>query len=263
MAWFLPLLIGAGIGAGAGAMTGQGAGKGAMIGAATGGLGGMFGMFGGGASTQIPTAAELISGTAMKATNPMNWGNIAMAGGMGLSAMQAFAGGGATGFAPTTEMKLSPEGEELQKSLFGLAKEQYTSGLMPQNLASIYVGKVKQAEEKTHQAARGYLTSMVGAPTEGGAPIRTGTQVGALLSESQRRMGGLTTPEETRMGLKEEEFRNALIMLENIRDIEKQTPLLRAQSAMYKTLMNQSQRATQGQALGDVARYAAMMKVGF
>lgn len=176
-----------------------------------------------------------------------------MGAGMGMSAMQAFGGGGATGYAPQFAIPLSAEGKKAQKTLFEKTKEQYQTGLMPENLASIYVGRIKKQEAKEHKMARGLLTSMAGG-------VRTGTDVKALLTEGTRRMGGLTAPTQWRMGAKEEEFRNALTMLQNIRNIEKQTPLLRAQAQMYKTLTGQGQRAAQGQALGDIAQMAAMMK---
>ncbi len=176
-----------------------------------------------------------------------------MGAGMGMSAMQAF-GGGATGYAPQFAIPLSPEGKKLQKTLFEKTKEQYKTGLMPANLASIYMGRVKRQEAKEHRMARGFLTSMTGG-------VRTGTDVKALLTEGGRRMTGLTAPTQWRMGAKEEEFRNALTMLQNIRNIEKQTPLLRAQAQMYKTLQGAGQRAAQGQALGDIAQMAAYMKV--
>lgn len=256
------LLLGAGIGAGAGYLGGgkQGALRGAMIGGGIGaGVGGFSSLGGAGAAggTLIPgtNAATLAAGTlpAAGAAGGTTLFNTMMLAGMGMSALQAFGGGGATGAAPQFAIPLSPEGKKLQKTLFEKTKEQYQTGLMPENLASIYIGKVKRQEAKEHKMARGFLTSMAGG-------VRTGTDVKALLTEGGRRMGGLTAPTQWRMGAKEEEFRNALAMLQNIRNIEKQTPLLRAQAQMYKTLTSQGQRAAQGQALGDIAQMAAMMK---
>lgn len=173
--------------------------------------------------------------------------------GMGLGAAQAF-GGSSSGYAPMFKVPLSPEGKRLKTSLYEKTKQQWETGLLPENLASIYMGRVKREEEKTHRVARGFLTSMAGGRTRGG------TQVKALLTEGERRMQGVTSPAQWKAGQREEEIRNAMKMMENIRNIEMQTPLLQAQAQMYKQLQSQGQRAAQGQALGNIAQWAAMMK---
>jgi hypothetical protein len=175
-----------------------------------------------------------------------------MGAGMGLSAMQAFGGSG-SGTAPTFAIPLSPGGKKLEKTLYETTKKQYQQGLMPANLASIYVGKIKRQEGRTRRQTRGFLTSMAGG-------VRSGRDVRALLTEGNRRLGSSTNVARWRMGQKEEEFRNALAMMENIRNIEKQTPLLRAQASMYKNLQGAGRRAAQGQALGDIAQMAMLYK---
>ncbi len=174
-----------------------------------------------------------------------------MGAGMGLSAMQAF-GGGATGFAPQFDIPLSKEGVKLQKTLFEKTKEQYKEGLMPENLASIYMGRIKRQEGAKFRQARGFLTSMTGG-------VRTGRDISSLVGVAGERMAGLTRPAEWKAAQREEEFRNALTMFQNIKNIEKQTPILRAQAQMYKTLSGAGRRAAQGQALGGMAQMGAYM----
>lgn len=174
-----------------------------------------------------------------------------MGAGMGLSTLQAF-GGASSGYAPMFKVPLSPEGTKLKTSLYKKTKEQWETGLLPENLASIYMGRVKREEEKTHKQARGFLTSMAGGRTRGG------TEIKALLTESKRRMQGLTGPAQWKAAQREEELRNAMKMMENIRNIEMQTPMLQAQASMYKDIMGKGRRAMQGQALGDIAQFAAL-----
>ena len=178
----------------------------------------------------------------------------AMGAGIGMSALQAF-GGSSGGYAPMFKVPLSPEGKKLKTSLYEKTKQQWETGLLPENLASIYMGKVKREVGKVSQQARGFLTSMAGGRTRGG------TQIKALLTGAESEMQGAAAPAEWKAGQREEEIRNAMKMMENIRNIEMQTPMLQAQASMYKDIMGKGRRATQGQALGDIARWAAMAKV--
>jgi hypothetical protein len=229
----LPFLL-AGMAAGGGAAAATGgaaAGGGLLFGtAAAGGAAATSGLFGAGGSFALPQTM--------------------MTAGMGMGLAQAF-GGSSQGSAPTTKITLSPEGKKLEKNLYSKVREQYETGLMPENLASIYVGKIKRKEAQTHKQARGFLTSMQG---------KSGGDVRALLTEGGRRREGLTEPTRWRMAQKAEEFRNALRSMETMRNIERQTPLLRAQAAMYKSLQSKGRKAAQGQALGDLAIWSALSK---
>lgn len=174
--------------------------------------------------------------------------------GMGMGLMQAFSGGAATGYAPTTLINMTAAGKKLEKTLFETAKKQYEGGLLPPNLASIYIGGIKREEGKRAKATRGMLA---GAATR---DVGTGRDIEAILGESGARMEGLTAPARWRAEMSEEEFRNALKNLSNIMAIEKQAPILQAQSQLAKSGFRQMQRATQGAALGDVAQYLALLR---
>ena len=259
--WFIPALFGGGGAAAGGAAAGGAMAGGAMAGGAMAGGAMAGGAMAGGAMG----AGGLFAGGAMGAGGWLGGGMAAGAAGggfsqmapamlgMGMNAIQAMGGSSGGGFAPQFEVPLSPEGEKLKTSLYEKTKKQWEEGLLPENLASIYMGKVKREEAKTRRASRGMLTSMAGGRTRGGMGIM------ATLTESERMMQGATGPAEWKVGQREEELRNAMAMMQNIRNIEMQTPLLRAQAQMYKDIMSQGRRATQGQALGNMAQWAAMM----
>ncbi len=174
-----------------------------------------------------------------------------MAAGAGLSLAQSFGGGGQqTGYAPSEEIKLSPEGEKLEKALFGVIKTQYQTGLMPENLASVYIGKIKRAVAPSARIPRGVLA---------GGKVRTGRQMGQVLGEAGERVEGEVAPTKWKTEQRREEMRNAITNLMNIMNIERQVPLLKAQSQMAQTGISQYQRAIQGQALGGAAQMGAML----
>lgn len=171
--------------------------------------------------------------------------------GMGLGAAQAFS---SSGFAPSAKVPLSPEGARLEKTYFETAKKQYETGLMPANLASIFIGGIKRKEGQRHRAARGLLSGLAG------ADVRTGQGVRAALTEGGSRMEGLTAPAQWRTGAREQEFRSGLTNLSNIRNLQLQTPLLKAQAGFAGSMIERMRGARQGQALGDISRYLAMTR---
>lgn len=262
-----PLLIGAGIGAGVGALSGggdkiwQGALMGAGGGALVGGLGGI-GAGAGGAGGGGGLGSMLFgSGAGGKATvgllgagGQFGLPQAMSTMGMGMGLAQAFGGGSASGYAPSAAITLTPAGKKLQKSLFETVKKQYGEGLLPPNLASIYIGRIKREGGERQRIARGMLT---GAAAK---RVRTGRGTAAAISETGQRIEDLVAPTKWREGMKEEEKRNALINLINIMNIEQQTPLLRAQSQLMRSGFGQMRGAMQGQALGDVAQYLGYLK---
>lgn len=172
--------------------------------------------------------------------------------GMGLGTAQAFGGGG--GPMPTAKIRLTEEGEKLQEKTFETIKKQREEGLMPPNLASIYIGRIKKQEGERARAGRGLLSA---AATR---RVGTGGGVGAALTEAGARMEGLAAPEKWRAGQKEEEFLSALTNLQNIRNLELQTAPLKAQSQFIQRGLGRMRGAGQGQALGDIAQWLAMLK---
>lgn len=170
--------------------------------------------------------------------------------GMGMGAAQAFSSSG--GFAPTFKVNLSPEGQKLQKTLYETTKKQYETGLLPANLASIYIGGIKRQAGEGRRMIRGMLAS--------GKKIRTGRDIGAAITGAKETMEGQVAPAQWKKGFRENEFRSALASMQNIRNIELQTPVLKAQTAFTKGLTGQMRSAAQGQALGDIARWLAMVK---
>jgi hypothetical protein len=179
--------------------------------------------------------------------------------GMGLGLMQSFGGGGSSsGFAPTAQINLSPEGKKLEKTTYQTIKKQYETGLMPPNLASIKMGRIKRKEGVRHRAA------MAGLGKLSARRVRTGAGVGAALAEGGERMEGLTAPKKWLAMSKEEEARNALVNLINFRNTQLQVPLLKAQTGFANYALDRQRGAQQGSqrgaALGGLAQYLAMMK---
>lgn len=174
--------------------------------------------------------------------------------GMGMGLMQAFSGGASTGSAPATQIKLSKEGEKLQKKTFETVKKQYETGLMPPNLASIYIGRIKAEVGAKARIGRGLLSKAAA------RRVRTGGGVGAALTMAGERMEGLVEPAKWQAGQREEEIRNALTNLQNIRNIELQTAALRTQGQFTKSAMQRMGGARRGAALGDIAQWLAMLK---
>lgn len=170
--------------------------------------------------------------------------------GMGLGLAQAF-GGTSQGAAPTAEIKLSPEGEKLEKALFGKIKTQYETGLMPKNLASIYIGKIKRQVAPSARIPRGVLS---------GDRVRTGRQVGQIVGEAGQRMEGEVAPAKFMAAKRQEEMISAITNLQNIMNIERQVPILKAQAGFTGGLLSRMGGAAKGQALGDVAQYLAMLR---
>jgi hypothetical protein len=70
----------------------------------------------------------------------------------------------------------------------------------------------------------------------------------------------LAAPEIWEAGFIQDEFRKGMSGLENIRNIELQTPLLKAGGAYTKMGLGQLRGARQGQALGDFAQWLALQK---
>jgi hypothetical protein len=230
-----PLMLAAGAGA---AMTG-----GAAVGTGAAGSGLLGGLLFGGA-----TSAGLL-GAGGSFGLPQTMSTL----GMGLGVAQAF-GGSSQGAAPTSKVTLSPEGKQLEKDLFSTVKKQYQEGLMPPNLASVYMGKIKRAEAERKRAAKEMLSGFTT------RRLRTGAGPRAALREGFAQIEGAGMPTKWRTTARQEEFRNALASLGNIRNIELQTGTLRAQSMFGRSLLDQMREASQGRALGDVAQYAAMLR---
>lgn len=216
------------VAAGGAATAGAGAGGGWLGGALLGTADGAAGLFGtGGQFGAMQTMGTL---------------------GMGMGLAQAFTSQGA---APTAEIKLSPEGEKLEKALFGQIKTQYETGLLPENLASIYIGKIKRAVAPSARIPRGVLS---------GGKVRGGRQVAGILGEAGERVEGLAAPAKWQAAQRQEEMMSAITNLQNIMNIERQVPILKAQAGFTGSLLSRMGGAAKGQALGDVAQYAAMLK---
>jgi len=235
-AFLLPLLGAAasGVGAAASGIGGLMGSAGLFGSAAAGGKAATAGLFGAGGTFGLTQAL----GTA----------------GMGLGLMQAFGGRGSTGSAFQTRVNLSPEGQRLEKKTYETIKKQYEEGVMPANIASVYIGRIKGEEGKRARVGRGLLSQAAA------RRVGTGGGVKAALTESGARMEGLAAPTTWQVSQKEEEFRNALVNLQNLRNIELQTPLLRARGQFAEAGFQQMRGAAQGQALGDVAQWLAMLK---
>lgn len=180
-----------------------------------------------------------------------DWANAMMGAGMGLSVADAF--GSSTGGAPTAVIPMSPEGTELQKTLMEQTRKQYQGKLMPMNMMSIYMGRAKrsaQSQQRADQASMGGF---------GMNRTQSGTGLTGLLASASNRIEGAVAPTRWRNENRRTDVLNALRGFENIRNIEKQTPILRAQQDYASTGIGLINNARRGQALGDVARLAAFL----
>ena len=232
-------------------------GIGGAVGGITSGIGGALGglgLFGSAAAGGKAATTGLLG-----AGGKFGLGQAVMAGGMGLSLMQAFSGGTSTGGAPSTDIPLSPRAKELQKSVWKKTKEDWEmaeAGQIPANMAAPFIFKMRQEEELRHKETEKVLL--------GAGARRTGRAMGsnilsaAILAGGQR-MEGLTAPAQWRAETRRERFINSVNQLANMMNIEAQAPILHAQSRAARSGYAQMQSAQRGQALGDVARMAGMM----
>lgn len=178
-------------------------------------------------------------------------GQSMMTAGMGLGAAQAF--GSSSGSPYPYLVRLSPAGKRVEKAYYETTKKQYEGSLLPPNLASIYVGKIKRQEgTRRRQARRGMGGYLTGLPT--------GRAVGASLAETGTAMEGGVAPTRWRGERKIQDRLGAYSHMSNIISEQLQLGQLQTAQGYYKTLASDWDRARRGQALGDVAQYLAMMR---
>ena len=238
----LPALLGllgsvaGGIGAAAGGVAGAAGGAIGGIGGAVGGIGGFLG--GGGA------AAGGGGGGMFGAMNLA---------GMGMGLAQAF-GKDATGASVMQKIPLSEEGKALQQTL----EADTFKRLSGANLAEPYIKNYRSIQKgilKRQAGRAGDIGGQVGTQR-----VRTGRGLGGILAAAGSRVESSAAPDIWEAGFIRDEFTKGFAGLENIRNIDLQTGLLKAQSGYTKAALSQLKGAQQGQALGDFAEFLALQK---
>jgi hypothetical protein len=224
-----------------------------MLGAIVAGAGNLAGMAGGMAGGAAGAAG--FSGAAGGFGSTLFAGAMGAQMGMGLG--QSFGGSSMGGYAPTYAVRLTKRGKQLEKNVFGKIKTQYKTGYMDENLArpyvQAYVGKMKR---ELAQQAKLTDQALMGAATR---RVRTGRGAMGMLGAGMARMKGLAGPERAREDIRIENFRNTLANLQNIMAIERQTPILRAQSQLARGGLGQLRSAAQGEAIGETLNLLGYM----
>lgn len=177
--------------------------------------------------------------------------------GMGLGIAQAY-GKDATGSAITQKVPLSKEGKKLKTTLF----EDTKSKLSGANLAEPYIrayisaqkGKLKRQAGTQTRALRGITGELAS------RNVRTGKGMGALVASAGQRIEGGAAPDIWESEFIRGEHAKGIYGLQKIRNIDLQTAMLKASGGFDKAALSRMKGASQGQALGDLARYIAYMK---
>ena len=226
IAFLTAALLGAGLGAGGAALTGGNVGQGALFGGIGGAAGGFFA--GGAAGGLTGTQGALFGGLA----------------GAGLGA----AGSTSSGFAPTAKIELTPQGKELEKGLF----ESIKSDLFPENLAARYIGQAKETEQKRQKVSDKLFSRTIG------DDVRSGGTAQAIIAEMSSRLRGgrqgVRRVGEAKRGFAENRITNMM----NFMNLQRQTPVLRAQAELISQEQEQLSGARQGAALGSIAQLLAL-----
>jgi hypothetical protein len=177
--------------------------------------------------------------------------------GMGLGLAQAF-GKDATGSAITQTVPLSKEGKKLKTSLLEDTKAKLTGANLAEPYVRAYVsaqkGRLKRQAGAQTRALRGITGELAS------RDVRTGRGMGALVASAGQRIEGGAAPAKWESEFIRGERAKGISGLQNIRNIELQTALLKASGGFAKTEIGRMRGATQGQALGDLARYLAYQK---
>ncbi len=230
-------LIGAGIGAGGAAFTGGNVGQGALM----GGLGGLAGGFIGGSSVGASSGAGIF-GTGLSKAGFFTAAGAGLLGGIGAG------GETSSGFAPTAKIELTPEAKALEKQIF----ESIKNDLFPENLAARYIGQAKETEQKRRKVSDKLFNRTIG------DDVRSGGTAQAIIAEMSSRLRGGRQGEgrvgEARRGFAE----NRITNMQNFINLQRQTPLLRAQAELISQEQEQASGARQGAALGSIAQLLAL-----
>lgn len=233
LAFLTAALLGAGLGAGGAALTGGNVGQGALFGGIGGAAGGFFA--GGTAGGLTGTQGALLGGSLGSTLGST-----------------AFGGETSSGFAPTAKIELTPEAKALEKQLF----ESIKNDLFPENLAARYIGQAKETEQKRRRVSDKLFSRTIG------DDVRSGGTAQAIIAEMSSRLRGgrqgVRRVGEARRGFAE----NRITNMQNFINLQRQTPLLRAQAALIDQEQEQLSGARQGAALGSIAQLLALSAGG-
>ena len=174
--------------------------------------------------------------------------------GMGAAIAQSF--GSSQGSSPIYSIPLPPEGEALQKRLTDLTVRQFDEDLMPRNVADIYIGQIKKKVGAEEREARG-LVQKLGSRTD---QPRSGKDAQAGLTAAGVIQSGRTAPGDFMRERRIQSQKDAITNAQNLFSITKNTPHLRMSAGLAQSAADKYRAAGRGQALGDAATYAAMVR---
>lgn len=206
------------------------------IGMALGALSMMPAAFGGATTAAAATGGGLGLGTAL---------------GAGLGLLGAFSGSSSGGFAPSSKIELTPAGKELETSLY----ESIKADVMPKNMASDIISRAyKSLGTRQREVRKGVSTIAGRGATEGVSGKAVTAVTGDVADQAGIRAGGGAELFEAERESERRHFSN----LQNFMNLQRQTPILRAQADLYGEEQEQREGARRGGALGLTASLAGM-----
>ena len=178
--------------------------------------------------------------------------------GMGMGIAQAFAGRSATGATISGRVNFSQHGKRLELDVLNQAKAELSGENLAQPFVKSYIsiqkGRLKRQAAETKKQTKRTLAAA------SSREIQTGAGMRGALAGTAGDIEGMAAPERWGADFGQQEYRKGLTGLQNIRNIELQTPLLQASARFAQAETAQMRGAQQGQALGDMAMYYAYLR---
>jgi hypothetical protein len=185
---------------------------------------------------------------------------------LGASALSAFSGGQAGGFAPQEKIELTGPGKELYKGLRDVTEEKrknVEAGDIT-NLARNYIPGMLKKEGAASRKGEMALTGRLG--SSGDTKSKVGTTQGGstskqALAKAGARVDALSAPGEWMGTNIKEEYSNVLGGERNLMNLEQQAPMLTAQASIARNSAELANRSSQGSAYANLARMGGMMSI--